>query len=148
MTRVFSATLAVFAISFSFCAAGQTIYKCEEGGQTVFSQQPCADNAEQFELEESYTPDGSQNNTGIDFRRTTCQTRQTGTPEAIVELANLTDQVRAGELKIHFLRGGEIVEVVRERFLLPEWGSETFSRLGPIGSPVDDCEYLIRIESP
>lgn len=143
-------TRTALALALSLCWAqegvGQSVYRCEKDGQTVFSQQPCAENAEKIEVQESYSPDGSKKHTGIDFRRTSCRSGRTGTTQAVVELANMTDQIKAGELRIQFIRKGSIVEVARNQFVLAPWGSESFDRLGPIGRPVDSCEYRITVE--
>lgn len=143
-------TRSALALAVSICWAqqgvGQTVYRCEIDGQTVFSQQPCGHDAKQHEIQESYSPDGSRRHTGISFSRTTCQTRSTGTTYAIVELANMTDQRKKGVLRIQFVRGGTIQDVARSHFDLPPWGNDSFERLGPVGRPVDRCEYRITVE--
>lgn len=135
-------------------ATGQTIYRCIVDGQSVFSQQPCAEDADEIEIRPAYVPDGTGRAglagvDGVEFRRKTCQIRsQTGTAEAIVELENMTDSVKSGELRIQFISGGQIIGVHRMGFTLGPWRKDTFSRLGPLGVNVDRCEYSFSLNSP
>jgi hypothetical protein len=145
MTRCIKAAAAL-AVSLGVASdgvVGQTVYRCEIDGQVIFSQQPCAEDAETLELE-STQPVGPAG-AGIIFQRTTCHARATGTPEAIVELMNNTNERKTGELRVHFTYRSQIIDVGRRQFDLPPWRSESFAILGPPRRTVDRCEYRYSI---
>ena len=134
-----------------FCAGpvlGQQIYRCVIDGQTVLSDRPCANEAKRFDVRRAYDtgqPVGTSAS-GVEMSRTTCQTRGTGTAEAIVELKNTTGEFKSGELVIQFVNRNSIVGVERIHWSLQPLDSDAFSRLGPLRTPVDRCEYSLRVD--
>lgn len=146
MTRCIkaAAALAISLGGVSDGAVGQTVYRCEIDEQIVFSQQPCAEDAETIELQSGTPPE--TNDSGIIFQRTTCHTRSTGTAEAIVELMNNSNGRKTGELRVHFTHRSQIIDVGRRQFDLPAWRSESFAILGPPRRKVDRCEYRYTVD--
>lgn len=140
-------TLAVLLVFLAFGAGAASVYRCEQNGETIFSQQPCDDTGETVEVNPAYEPGAERAVRGqVKINRKTCRVRRTGTTEAIVELLNTTSRLQTGELMIQFSRRGSIIGSHRVRFSLASWQKETVSRLGPSAAPVDNCEYVVRLQ--
>lgn len=157
-------TRAAMALVLSLCwaqqGAGQSVYRCEKDGQTVFSQQPCdeatteaavAEKRRQSEIEaeaerilQEFREQHERERRAegpIRMERRSCIKRDTGTLEAIVEVVNETNEDARLRLTIHFVRGDRIIGVEKPSFVVTAGGSETISRLGPLREGGDRCEY-------
>lgn len=145
-------TAMVLAISLSWAqdGVGQSVYRCEEDSEIVYSQVPCSQETieqsaaerERDEEIESKAPD-RQSDDPVRMARHNCRVRGTGTTEAIVEVvSDLPRPVRV-RLTIHFIRNGDIIGVEKPTFTVSANSSETISRLGPLNATADQCEYSL-----